>query len=54
MPSKEFIETVRHEMEHAANYFCGLDCLEGVEEEASIRCRERIFWPAWKRVERRL
>ena len=53
--AKRFREILRHEMEHAAKYFCGLDCLEnGPEEESQIACYERIFWPSWERVERRL
>ena len=52
---KRFKETLRHEMEHAAKYFCGLDSLEdGPEEEAQIACYSRIFWPSWDRVEKRL
>ena len=45
-----FIETLRHEMGHAALDMGGISHLKNYEEEAIIRCFDTIFHPAWDRV----
>ena len=52
--SKELIPTLRHEMTHAALWIGGVAFMEGMEEEAVLRCLDAVFWPAWERVRKRL
>lgn len=44
------IETLRHEMVHAALDIGGISHLKNYEEEAIVRCLDSIFHPAWETV----
>ena len=50
LKGKELLETIRHEMIHAALGISGLAFCEAYEEEAIVRCMDEIFFPAWERV----
>lgn len=46
---KHLLETVRHEIAHAALHISGVAYSENLEEEAIVRCMDTIFFPAWER-----
>lgn len=51
----EAIDTLRHEMMHAALAIGCVSFATVLDEEAVVRClSDEIFWPAWKRVESKL
>jgi len=53
--TRDFRDTVRHEMVHAAFAMAGLDhVLKDGQEEAVVRCLENIFFPAWDGVPKEL
>jgi len=43
------LDTIRHEMVHAAMHLGGVSYNESHEEEAIVRCLECLFFPAWDR-----
>jgi hypothetical protein len=45
--TKTLLNTVKHELRHAALDITGLTHLVRYEEEAIVRCLESIFDPAW-------
>lgn len=45
LKGKELLETIRHEMIHAALGISGLAYCEAYEEEAIVRCMDEIFFP---------
>lgn len=49
-----FIETLRHEMLHAALDICGLTYLKNYEEESIVRCIDNVFFPAWDKTRKRI
>jgi len=49
--ARTMIETLRHEMIHAAFDIGGLSYLDGLEEEALVRCLDSLFWPSWDGLE---
>lgn len=51
---KVFLETLRHEMVHAALQIGGPVFSERYDEECVVRCLETIFFPAWERLQKRL
>jgi len=51
---KDYRETLRHEMMHAALQIGGVGFSERYDEESVVRCLETIFFPAWERVRARL
>ena len=51
---RDYIETLRHEMTHAALQIGGVGFSDVYDEESIVRCLETIFWPAWSRVSKRL
>ena len=53
LKGKELLETIRHEMIHAALGISGLAFCEAYEEEAIVRCMDEIFFPAWERFLKR-
>ena len=53
LKGKELLETIRHEMIHAALGISGLAYCEAYEEEAIVRCMDEIFFPAWERFLKR-
>ena len=53
LKGKELLETIRHEMIHAALGISGLAYCEAYEEEAIVRCMDEIFFPAWERLLKR-
>jgi len=53
LKGKELIDTIRHEMLHAALGISGLAFCESYEEEAIVRCMDEIFFPAWDRFLKR-
>ena len=53
LKGKDHIETIRHEMVHAALGISGLAYCETYEEEAIVRCMDEIFFPAWARFTKR-
>lgn len=53
LKGKELIDTIRHEMIHAALGISGLAFCEAYEEEAIVRCMDEIFFPAWERFLKR-
>jgi|TARA_Y100000996_G_scaffold415319_1_gene409364 hypothetical protein len=53
LKGKELLETIRHEMIHAALGISGLAFCEAYEEEAIVRCMDEIFFPAWERLLKR-
>ena len=53
LKGKDLIETIRHEMVHAALGISGLAYCEAYEEEAIVRCMDEIFFPAWNRFTKR-
>ena len=53
LKDKELINTIRHEMLHAALGISGLAFCESYEEEAIVRCMDEIFFPAWDRFLKR-
>ena len=53
LKDKELINTIRHEMLHAALGISGLAFCESYEEEAIVRCMDEIFFPAWERFLKR-
>lgn len=50
-PTKTMIETIRHEMTHAAFAIGGIAHCENFKavEEGVTRCQDHIFWPAWEK-----
>ena len=44
------VETLRHEMVHAALDIGGISHLKNYEEESIVRCLDSIFHPAWETV----
>lgn len=42
-----WVETLRHEMVHAAFAIGGICWCERFEEEAIVRCLDELFFPAW-------
>ena len=53
LKGKELIDTIRHEMIHAALGISGLAFCEAYEEEAIVRCMDELFFPAWERFLKR-
>lgn len=51
---KSFVETLRHEMDHAAQTIGGVAYCERFEGEAVTRCRDHLFWPAWDKIAKKL
>jgi hypothetical protein len=51
-PYKTMLETIRHEMTHAAFAIGGIAHCKPFEEveEGVVRCLENIFFPAWEKV----
>ena len=51
-PVKVMLETIRHEMTHAAFAIGGIAHCENFKavEEGVTRCQDHIFWPAWQRL----
>lgn len=47
---KDTMETLRHELVHAALAISGVSFNERMEEEAIVRCMDSIFFPAWDRL----
>ena len=41
------LNTIRHEMLHAAMHLGGVSYNENHEEESIVRCIEGLFFPAW-------
>jgi hypothetical protein len=50
----DLIETLRHEMVHAALDIGGISHLKNYEEESIVRCLDTIFHPAWETVRQSL
>lgn len=48
------IETLRHELLHAALDVCGLTFLKNYEEESIVRCIDNVFFPAWDNLRTKL
>lgn len=49
--STAFVETLRHEMLHAALALSGLSFgMDDTREESLVRCIDSIFFPAWEKV----
>lgn len=48
------IETIRHEMVHAALDIGGVSYIKVYEEEAIVRCLDTLFHPAWEKVRQTL
>jgi hypothetical protein len=46
---RQALDTIRHELVHAAMHLAGVSYNESHEEEAIVRCIESIFFPAWDR-----
>lgn len=44
------MDTLRHEMMHAALAIGGVGYSEKYDEEPIVRCLENIFFPAWLRI----
>ncbi len=53
LKDKELIDTILHDMLHAALGISGLAFCESYEEEAIVRCMDEIFFPAWGRFLKR-
>lgn len=51
---KELVETMRHEMLHAALGVSGVSFSERFDEEAVVRAIDNIFFPAWERMQKHL
>jgi hypothetical protein len=47
-------ETLRHEILHASLDIAGLSYLTTYQEEATVRCIDNIFHPAWDKVRKQL
>ena len=45
-----FMETLRHEMVHAAFNIAGIGHIQNYEEECIVRCLENLFFPAYDKV----
>jgi hypothetical protein len=50
----DLIETLRHEMVHAALDIGGISHIKNYEEEAIVRCLDTIFHGAWEQVRKSL
>jgi hypothetical protein len=46
-----FIQTLRHEMMHAALHLGGVAFAERYDDEAVVRCLENLFFPAWDELQ---
>lgn len=46
---KTTLETIRHELVHAALNISGIAFSKKLEEEVFVRCMDSIFFPAWER-----
>jgi hypothetical protein len=44
------IETIRHEMVHAALDIGGVSYNKVMEEESIVRCLDTLFHPSWEKV----
>ena len=55
-PTKTMIETIRHEMTHAAFAIGGIAHCENFKavEEGVTRCQDYLFWPAWESFQERV
>ena len=47
-------ETLRHEILHASLDIAGLSHLTTYQEEATVRCLDNIFFPAWEKLHAKL
>lgn len=52
--SSVLIDTLRHEILHAALHISGVSFLERYEEETLVRAIETIFFPAWNTLHNKL
>jgi hypothetical protein len=52
-PAKTMIETIRHEMTHAAFAIGGIGHCKPFEEveEGVVRCLDHLFFPAWDKLQ---
>lgn len=50
LSNQDAIDTLRHEMLHAALYISGHSFGEKYEEEPIVRALENIFFPAWQKL----
>lgn len=50
LSNQDAMETLRHEMLHAALYISGHTFAEKFEEEPIVRALENIFFPAWQKL----
>jgi len=55
-PYKTMLETIRHEMTHAAFAIGGIAHCENFKavEEGVTRCQDHLFWPAWQALQGKL
>ena len=54
LSDEESLTTLRHEMMEASLFISGLAWTERFEQEASVRCMEEIFFPAWETILKRI
>mgnify|MGYP003145543508 CR=1 FL=1 len=56
LTGKRLLETLRHELLHAALDLSGVSFIEtkGYPEEATVRALENLFFPPWERIVKRL
>ena len=54
-PVKMMLETIRHEMTHAAFAIGGIAHCENFKavEEGVTRCLDHLFWPSWTALEKK-
>lgn len=52
--SSVLIDTLRHEVLHAALHISGVSFLERYEEETLVRAIETIFFPSWNALHDKL
>jgi len=51
MPARQTVETIRHEMVHAALAIGGISYSDKYCEESIVRCLDFLFWPAYHRLD---
>lgn len=52
--SSVLIDTLRHEVLHAALHISGVSFLERYEEETLVRAMDHIFFPSWDALHNKL
>ncbi|MGB0991326.1 MAG: hypothetical protein ACPG32_02540 [Akkermansiaceae bacterium] len=52
--TRNYQETLKHEMGHLARKFGGVAYCENMEDEAVQRCHDYLLDPAWAKVKKRL